>query len=152
MHKFRSIKIDVLCSLDTTYLKWYYSDNKYSITKEELLKYRLRKHYFYATHFYFYNKENNIFHLVEFLSHNVEGYITTDGIDFSPFSTDEMSIYYLDKPMFQDWIKFEAGADYDNEKFARAIDKEWLKLYPDKLPIRTVEELEDFCKYDFWRM
>ena len=124
-------------------------DYKYSVTKEELIKYRLRRQFFYATHFYFYNKEAKNFCLVEFISHNVEGYITTDGIDFSPFSTDEMSIYYLDNLTFRDWIKFNAGDDFDNEKFAQKIDNEWLKLYPDRLPIRTIEELEAFDKYDF---
>lgn len=116
----------------------------FPIYKEDL-KYKLRGNFFYPELFYFYNNETKKFHRVDFLYKDVEGYITVNGSDFRPFSSDEMGIYYLDNPTYDDFIKFNSNTN----EFMTKIDEEWLKLHPDWRPIRTLEDLEKIDKYDF---
>lgn len=116
----------------------------FPITKEEL-KNRLKSNFFYPEFFYFYNNKTKKFHRADFLYKDVEGYITINGSDFRPFSSDEMGIYYLDAPIYDNFIKFNSNFD----DFIIKINEEWLKLYPDWKPIRTLEDLEKIEKYDF---
>lgn len=119
----------------------------FPIYKEELQR-RIGQR-FYAEFFYYYNKETKKFHRADFLYKNIQGYITVDGVNFHPFASDEMGIYYLDNSKYDDDIRFESDADEDNEKFATKIDEAWLKLHPDWKPIRTLKDLEKMDKYDF---
>lgn len=123
-------------------------DYTYPVPKEEL-QIQLRRSFFYPEFFYFYNKKDNNFRRADFLYHKVEGYITIDGVSFHPFSSDEMGIYYLDNSNYEEWIKFDSEADYENEIFSMKINEAWLNLHPELIPIRTKEELEAFNKYDF---
>lgn len=116
----------------------------FPITKEEL-KNKLKKQSFYYEFFYFYNKETKKFHRADFLYENVEGYITINGSDFRPFSSDKMGIHYLDTPTDKDFIKFNCNWD----EFITKVDEAWLELHPDQKPIRTLEDLEKIEKYDF---
>lgn len=116
----------------------------FPITKEEL-KNRLRSSFFYPELFYFYNNETKKFHRADFLYKDVEGYITINGSDFRPFSSDEMGIHYLDIPTNEDFIKINCNWD----EFITKVDKAWLELHPDQKPIRTLEDLEKIEKYDF---
>lgn len=116
----------------------------FPVTKEEL-KNTLKKQSFRCEFFYFYNKETKKFHRADFLYKDVEGYITINGSDFRPFSSDEMGIYYLDTPTDKDFIKFNCNWD----EFIAKIDEAWLELHPDQKPIRTLEDLEKIEKYDF---